>query len=84
MKSSSTVVTASSQTALEAKVAGANVIYLVLPERELYTPVLLESYGITVIDGFDSERLSDILQNDLSKTGQNIEKFDETKILLKQ
>jgi len=83
IKSSSTVVTASSQTALEAKVAGANVIYLVLPERELYAPALLESYGITVIDGFDNEKLSNVLQNNLSKDGQNIEKIDETKILLK-
>ena len=83
IKSSSTVVTASSQTALEAKVAGANVVYLVLPERELYAPALLESYGITVIDGFDNEKLSDVLQNNLSNNGQNIEKIDESKILLK-
>ena len=83
IKSSSTVVTASSQTALEAKVAGANVVYLVLPERELYAPALLESYGITVIDGFESEKLSDFLQNNLSKNGQNIEKIDEKKILIK-
>ncbi|HFQ61779.1 MAG TPA: hypothetical protein ENK39_05715 [Epsilonproteobacteria bacterium] len=81
IKSSSTVVTASSQTALEAKVAGANVIYLVLPERELYAPALLESYGITVIDGFDNEKLSNVLQNNLSKDGQNIEKIDEERIL---
>ena len=83
IKSSSTVVTASSHTALEAKVAGANVLYLALPERELYAPALLESYGIAVIDGFESERLGDFLQNNLSKDGQNIEKIDETKILLK-
>ena len=81
IKSSSTVVTASSQTALEAKVAGANVIYLVLAERELYAPALLESYGITVIDGFDNEKLSNVLQNNLSKDGQNIEKIDEERIL---
>ncbi len=83
IKSSSTVVTASSQTALEAKVAGANVVYLVLPERKLYAPALLESYGITVIDGFDNEKLSDVLQNNLSINGHNIEKIDESKILLK-
>ncbi len=83
IKSSSTVVTASSQTALEAKVAGANVIYLVLPERELYAIALLEGYGITVIDGFDNEKLNDVLQNNLSINGHNIEKIDESKILLK-
>ncbi len=83
IKSSSTVVTASSQTALEAKVAGANVIYLVLPERELYAAALLEGYGITVIDGFDNEKLNDVLQNNLSINGHSIEKIDESKILLK-
>jgi len=83
IKSSQTIVTASSQTALEAKVAGANVIYILLPERELYSPTLLESYGITVINGFESEKLSAFLQNNLSKDGKIIEKFDEEKILIK-
>jgi hypothetical protein len=84
IKSSSTVVTASSQTALEAKVAGANVIYIQLPERELYTPTLLESYGIIVIKSLESKKLAEFLQNNLSKDGEIIEKIDEEKILLKQ
>jgi len=84
IKSSSTVVTASSVTALEARVAGANVIYLVLPERELYAPALLESYGIDVIDGLDQEKISEFLQKNVLKDGKNIEKFDEEKILIKQ
>ena len=84
IKSSSTVVTASGQTALEAKVSGAKVIYLALPQRELYEKDLLESYGITVIDGFDIENLIESLQNNLSKAGKNIEKIDDKKTLLKQ
>ena len=83
IKGSSTVVTASSQTALEAKAAGANVAYLVLKDRELYAPALLESYGITVIESFDTEKLKDFLHKNVSKNGKNIEKIDETKILLK-
>ncbi|HFU77842.1 MAG TPA: hypothetical protein ENK68_05000 [Epsilonproteobacteria bacterium] len=83
IKSSSTVVTASSQTALEAKVAGAKVVYLSLPQRELYTPALLESYGITVIRGLDSDELKAFLQNNVSKDGNCIEKFDEENILIK-
>jgi len=83
IKNSSTVVTASSQTALEAKVAGANVIYILLPERELYTSELLESYGIAVIEGLDIDKINEFLQNNVSKNGKIIEKIDEKKILLK-
>jgi len=83
IKSSSTVVTASSQTALEAKVAGANVIYIQLPERELYILALLESYGITVMKGLESKKLTEFLQKNLSKYGKIIEKFDEEKVLIK-
>jgi len=83
IKSSSTVVTASSQTALEAKVAGANVIYIQLPQRELYTSALLESYGITVMKGLESKKLTEFLQKNLSKYGKIIEKFDEEKVLIK-
>ena len=81
IKTSTTVVTASGQTALEAKVAGAKVIYVALPERELYERTFLESYGISVIDHFDSEKLALLLQNDISKNGKIIDKIDETNIL---
>jgi len=84
IKSSSTVVTASGQTALEAKVAGAKVIYIALPQRELYEKGLLESYGITVIDGFYIEKLTVSLQNNLSDNKNIIEKTDDKKVLLKQ
>ena len=84
IKSSSTVVTASGQTALEAKAAGAKVIYLALPQRELYERELLESYGISIIEGFNLEKLTEYLQNNLSKQDKNIEKIDDKKILFKQ
>jgi len=84
IKSSTTIVTASSQTALEAKVAGANVIYLALKKQELYPRELLEEYGITVIDGFDSAKLDETLKDNTLKYGKNIAKIDETKIIIKQ
>ena len=83
IKNSSTIVTASSQTALEAKVAGANVIYILLADRELYSTTLLESYGITVIEGLNSDKLSEVLQTNASTSSKSIEKFDEEKILKK-
>ena len=81
IKSTTTLVTASSQAALEAKVAGAKVIYLHLTERNLYPLSLLESHGIVVVEGFASERLTALLQNNLSKDALSIEKFDEEKVL---
>ena len=83
IKTSTTVVTASSQTALEAKAAGANVIYIHLPEYALYAPKLLEGYGITVVDKFNHEEVTDALKNNVLENGQKIQKIDETKILLK-
>ena len=84
IKGTTTLVTASSQAALEAKASGAKVIYLRLPARELYTTTLLESYGIAVVDGFDIEKVTHLLQNNLSNNGKDIEKIDDKKILLKQ
>ena len=81
VKSTTTLVTASSQAALEAKVAGAKVIYIHLAERTLYPIALLESHGIAVVEGFDSERLTALLQNNLSNDALIIEKFDEEKVL---
>jgi len=81
IKSTTTLVTASSQAALEAKVAGAKVIYLHLEERNLYPTSLLLSHGIFVIKGFDKDKLTELLQNNLSNEALIIEKFDEEKIL---
>jgi hypothetical protein len=81
IKSTTTLVTASSQTAVEAKVAGAKVIYLDLPERNLYPISVLESHGISVVKGFDKDTLTELLQNNLSNSALYIEKFDEERIL---
>ena len=83
VKSATTVVTASGQTALEAKASGAKVIYLALENRQLYPVSLLESYGIAVVDGFDVEKLTHFLQNNSLKESKPIEKVDDKKILLK-
>jgi len=81
IKSASTVVTASAQTAFEAKVTGAKVIYLALSEKKLYDSALLASYGIIIINGLDSKQLQEALQNKLSNEVLIIEKFDEEKLL---
>lgn len=81
IKTTSTLVTASSQTALEAKVAGANVIYIALEERISYPIELLTSHGIEVVEGFDSDKVAALLQDNLSNDGATIEKFDDENIL---
>jgi spore coat polysaccharide biosynthesis predicted glycosyltransferase SpsG len=82
IKSSTTVVTSSGQTALEAQVSGAKVIYLALEGRELYAQEMLDSYGIVVIDGFDIKKVQEALANPLRTTDKQIEKIDKKKILL--
>jgi len=77
IKSSSTIVTASSQTALEAKVAGAKVIYLALPERELYDKKLLESYGIAIVDGFKNDDVNEVLSTHLPHADKTIERIED-------
>jgi len=83
VKSATTVVTASGQTALEAKASGAKVIYLALENRQLYLVSLLESYGIAVVDGFDVEKLTHFLQNNSLKESKPIEKVDYKNFLIK-
>jgi len=81
IKTATTVVTSSGQTALESKVAGAKVIYLALPGRELYERALLATYGIIIVEGFDSEKFTEILQKDILKSEKIIKKIDEVSIL---
>jgi len=81
IKSTTTLVTASSQAALEAKVTGAKVIYIHLSEWNLYPSALLESHGITVVEGFNKDKLIEALQNNVSNDALSIEKFDEEKVL---
>jgi len=77
VKNSSTIVTASSQTALEAKVADANVIYLDIKVNKLYSTDILASHGIVVVDGFDNESLIKALKIININIKHKIKKIDE-------
>jgi predicted glycosyltransferase len=80
IKSSSTVVTASAQTAVEARVTGAKVIYLDLGRETLYPLELLEKYGITIVKGFDTEGFDAALHSEIPAEKKKIEKIDISKI----
>jgi len=80
VKNSSTVVTASAQTAVEAKAAGAKVIYLDLGRESLYPLELLEKYGIIIVKGFDREKFDTALCGDIPFNEKKIEKIDISKI----
>lgn len=80
IKSSACVVTASGQTALEAKASGAKVIFLNIENNAIYPATLLSAYGIAIVDGFDSEKLKHHLQNDVSIAEKSIQKIDVKKI----
>jgi hypothetical protein len=80
IKSSSTVVTASAQTAVEARVTGAKVIYLDLGRETLYPLALLEKYGITIVKGFDTEGFDAALHSEIPAEKKKIEKIDISKI----
>jgi len=80
IKNSSCVVTASGQTALEAKASGAKVIFLNIANNAIYPVEMLHDYGIEIVDGFDVEQLKGHLQNDSLTDGKSIQKFDEKKI----
>jgi predicted glycosyltransferase len=79
---SSCVITASTYTALEAKVSGAKVILIQTAGGLLYPKDLLEGYGIVIVDGFDVEKVENHLKNDGTKTTKQIEKYDATKFQL--
>ena len=74
---SNTIVTASMQTALEAKASGAYVIYLHILKDTMYDLSFIESKGITIINGFNKEKLSEFLKNGTSDTLQHIEKIED-------
>jgi len=78
--SSSRIVTASSQTALEAKAGGAKVIYIHLSDDALYPLELLSSYGIDIVNGFDAEDVKKYLEEEVQVSENIIEYFDDTKI----
>ncbi len=83
IKSSACVVTASAQTALEAKAGGAKVIFLNIENNAIYPATDLSAYGIAIVDGFDSDKLMHFLQNAMPLEGKTIPKFDAKKIINK-
>ncbi len=80
IKSSRYVVTSSAQTALEAKVSGAKVIYLSISENDFYPVELLKTYGIDVVNGFNVELVVKYLKEELSIAQNSIERFDDIRI----
>ncbi len=76
---SSCIVTASAQTALEAKTSGAKVIYIDL-NNSLYPFELLSRYGIDIVNGFDAEAVRKYLEEEVQVSENIIEYFDDTKI----
>ncbi len=83
IKSSACVVTASAQTALEAKACGAKVIFLNIENNAIYPSALLSAYGIAIVDGFNVEQLKNHLQSDLSAGTKTLQPFDVKKIINK-
>jgi hypothetical protein len=80
---SSTIVTASAQTALEARLSGAKVIFLQLNDIALYPLSLLENVGIEVVEGFDISGLKKALETVSVETSNNIKVFNESSLLKK-
>ena len=80
IESSQTIVTASSQTALEAKACGAKVIYIDLQKDALYPVEVLRSYGISIVDGFDAEEVKRAIQEKSEVSEKPIKTFDVNKI----
>ena len=78
--SSSHIVTSSSQTALEAKVSGAKVIYIHLSDDMLYPLELLSSYGVDIVNGFDTETVRKYLEEEVRVSENIIKYFDDNKI----
>ncbi|RRS31564.1 MAG: hypothetical protein P794_03715 [Epsilonproteobacteria bacterium (ex Lamellibrachia satsuma)] len=80
IKRSSHIITASAQTALEAKASGAKVIYLDLEADDLYPAELLKMYGIDIVKGFDTGLVGKYLKEEQASPEKNIEPFDIHKI----
>jgi len=80
IQNSSTVVTASSQTALEARSSGAKVIYLVHEKEPLYPSSLLASKGVNIVEGFDENALKDALDAKKEEENTSINSFDANRI----
>ncbi len=82
IQSSSTVVTGSAQTALEAKAAGAKVIYLDM-EDPLYPFEILESYGIGIVKDFDRGAMKELLEKETLPAIKTLHSYDISPLLQK-
>ncbi|MEA1953355.1 MAG: hypothetical protein U9O24_03085 [Campylobacterota bacterium] len=80
IKNSSCIVTASAHTALEAKASGANVVYIHHSDDELYSWEVLETFGIKVVNGFDSNLVAKYLTEEFPVAQNIIQRFEESKI----
>ncbi len=79
---SSTVVTASAQAALEARVSGAKVVFLQLEgETPLYPLNILEKHGVKVVSGLDIEAVKSALAEATSEKPTGLKPFDESDLL---
>jgi len=81
IKRTSTIVTASTQTAFEAYVAGAKVIYLAIDDAPLYDRDYIKKFGITVVEGFNVSSLKEALNTSTNKMIKMIKKIDSKTIL---
>jgi hypothetical protein len=79
----STVVTGSSQAALEARASGAKVIFLNTENNSLYSVDVLEKYGILILDGFDSDALRTLLERNVPETAIPLHLYDKNLLLKK-
>lgn len=81
VKSSSCIVTASVQTALEAKSSGAKVIYIYLPDNDLYPVDRLKIFGIETVNGFDAKEVAKYLENETKTPSTTVKPFNEQNII---
>ncbi len=77
--SSSQIITASTQCAIEARAADADVVYLKKPEDAACLLEQFEIFGIKIIDGFDREQLMEAMGSSLNerKVPNSIESISE-------
>ncbi len=76
LSTSTTVVTASAQAAVEAKASGAKVIFMLLEnQKSLYPSALLEAFGIDMVNGFDVNALDAALKKENPEATKSLHAF---------
>ncbi len=81
IQDSETIVTASSQTALEAVNSGARTIYICSEKNALYDTSVLAAYGVTIVNGFDETLLREALNEENAMLNTSIKMIDVNKII---